>query len=592
MKQFQIAYKNDKSFHEELEKINQWRRANRSYTTLFRIYSNDMDLEHIKHICDILDEEMPDALYIGSTTHANILDGALENADIILSCTVFEYETTQVKVLQFPFSEENAIDVAHKLKEYCDANPWVGSVEMHITMMGMAEREFCDKLSTLRRDIQVVGGIACGPNLNDVETAVFSKEGGFLRHGIVFLVLGGSDFYTYSTYISGWKPLRRKFKVTKAKGEVICELDGEPAFNIYQRFLNIDKYNENLALNTLEFPLLVDYKGIDVLRCLLAVNDDDSIAMLCEMEEGSDVRLAYGDPEMILNSIREDGQNIADFRPEVIQTFSCSARKAFWGKDNVSGETLLFNNVAPTSGFYTGGEILRIDGDVRTFNITLVLAAMREGEPKNSNVVNLNDATLGETESTRITLIRRFISFIEASTADFEELNRKLAIASITDGLTRLYNRSEIERRIRSELEESSHGETPVNLSLIMIDIDDFKSINDIYGHREGDSVIIAMADVLRNAAACVQDSSVGRWGGEEFMVLLPDSDVNEAAELAEKICTEFEAVSYDTAGSQTASIGVVQAKDGENTDALYSRVDKALYVAKAKGKNQVVKLD
>ena len=591
MKQFQITYENDKSFCDELEKINLWCSTNPSNAVLFRIYSDDMNLDHIRHVCGILDEKMPDALYFGCTTHANILDGELVKANIMLTCTIFEYETTKVEVMQMPFSEENAKEVVHEIRDYTNANTWVSSIEMHVTMMGMSDREFCDEMSTLRHDIQMVGGIACGPNLNDMETAVFSKGNGFLRQGIVFLLLGGSDFHTYNTYISGWKPLRRKFKVTKTQGKVICELDGEPAFNIYHRFLNIDKDNENLALNTLEFPLLMDYNGIDVLRCLFSVNPDNSIIMICEVEEGSDVRLAYGDPEMILKSIREDGQNVANFRPEVIQTFSCSARKSFWGEDNVSDETILFNNVAPTSGFYTGGEILRIDGDVRTFNITLVLAAMREGEPKDSEIVNLNDATLGDTESSRITLIRRFISFIEASTADFEELNRRLAITSITDGLTKLYNRSEIERRIRSEIESRSQEEIG-DLSLIMIDIDDFKKINDVYGHKEGDNVIISISDVLRSVLGGIDSSSIGRWGGEEFMVLLPKNGINKASELAEKIRAEFAAMPQELSGCQTVSIGVAQAKRGEDADALYNRVDNALYTAKANGKNQIVRLD
>ena len=591
MKQFQMTYENDESFFEELEKINHWRSVNPSYTTLFRIYSSDMDMKHIKHVCDILDEKMPDALYLGCTTNANILEGKLANAKIVLSCTIFEYETTQVKVLQFPFLEENAKEVAHALKEYTDANTWVSSVEVHVTMLGMSDREFCGEMSTLRSDIQVVGGVACGPNLHDIETSVFSKGNDLSRQGIVFLLIGGSDFHTYSTYVSGWKPLRRKFNVTKAKGRVIYELDGEPAFNIYHRFLSIDKDNENLALNTLEFPILMDYNGIDVLRCLYCVNDDDSIVMLCEMDEGSDVRLAYGDPEMIINSIRKDGQNIADFRPEVIQTFSCSGRRSFWGDESVSDETLLFNDIAPVSGFYTGGELLRIDGDLRTFNITLVLVAMREGEPKNDNIVNLYDATLGDTESDRITLIRRFISFIEASTADFEELNKKLAIASITDGLTSLYNRAEIEGRIRSEMEHTQ-GDASGGLSLIMIDIDNFKRINDVYGHKEGDRVIIALSDVLRKVTSDIPSSYTGRWGGEEFMVLLPSSEINEAIELAEKLRMEFEAIFHEAAGHQTVSIGVTHVRNSEDADALYSRVDKALYMAKANGKNQVIRLD
>ena len=102
--------------------------------------------------------------------------------------------------------------------------------------------------------------------------------------------------------------------------------------------------------------------------------------------------------------------------------------------------------------------------------------------------------------------------------------------------------------------------------------------------------MIQALADVLRNTTTGVHSCSLGRWGGEEFMILLSDSNMDDAAALAEKIRLAFASVSYETAGCQTVSIGVTQAKD-ENADALYNRVDKALYMAKAAGKNQVVML-
>ena len=128
MKQFQICYKEDEGFIEKLKEIKQWCASHSAYVTIFRIYSEDMDLEHIQHICDCLDDEMPDALYLGCTTNANIMDGALSDTKIILTCTIFEYETTQAKILQLPFSEENAEQDVAELKKCCDANPWVQAV--------------------------------------------------------------------------------------------------------------------------------------------------------------------------------------------------------------------------------------------------------------------------------------------------------------------------------------------------------------------------------------------------------------------------------------------------------------------------------
>ena len=258
MKQFQIAYEDDETLLKELDGIRQWQAANPSYTTLFRIYSDDMDLSHIKHVCDILDEQMPDALYFGCTSHANILNGTWEKAHIILSCTIFEYETTQVKVLQLPLLEREVKQTVSTLKACIDENPWVSAVEMHAAMLGMSVRRFCDEMSTLPECIQVFGGGAYNPSMDETTaTVVFSKGHNFDGKGIIFLLLGGSDLHTYSTMISGWKPLRRHFKITKSHREVLHELDGKPAFDIYQRFLNIES-SDNLIANTLEFPLFMD----------------------------------------------------------------------------------------------------------------------------------------------------------------------------------------------------------------------------------------------------------------------------------------------------------------------------------------------
>ena len=593
MKQFQIAYRGDEGFCQELEAISRWRAEHPSYATLFRIYSDDMDPQHVRHVCDILDERMPDALYLGCTTHANIQNGALQREHIILSCTVFEYESTQVKILQFPFTEANAKAVVDELRDFCNLNPWVKAVEMHVNMLGVSMREFCDEMTELRPDIQVFGGGSYNPNMDDETTRVFSKGNGMTDHGIVFLLMGGEDFNAYSTMIAGWKPLTRKFRVTRAAGSLLYELDGEPALSVYHRLLNITR-SDNLISNTLEVPLFMDYKGVPVLRCPLGVTDEDALVMATEVPEGTDVRIAYGDPETILANIRKDGQKLADFQPEVIQTFSCAARRAFWGDENISDETTLLDTIAPTSGFYTSGEFLRTEGEMRNFNITLVLTGMREGQPRDGKIVNLYDTKLDNIESQeRIPLIRRFVSFIEATTRELERSNRELEIAnkklaytSVTDGLTGLYNRGEIERGIKNALGDGNA------LSLIMLDLDNFKRVNDTYGHGEGDQVIIALSDVLRRVLSETPGVSIGRWGGEEFMVLLHGVAADEATELAERIRATFADVSYETAPTQTVSIGVTQLQPNEDFDTLCSRVDKALYIGKANGKNQVVRLD
>ena len=585
MKQFQLIYENDERFLNKLEEIKQWCESNAAYRLVFRIYSEDMEKEHIAHVCNLLDENMPDALYLGCTSNANILDGALTESAISLTCTVFEDQFTQVKLLQYPFTEENYKDAVDDLKRHCEENPWVNSIEMHATIMNMSMKGYCDEMSTLRKDIQVFGGGAFNPDMDDETAYVFSKGNGFSQHGIIFLLLGGENFHAYSTFISGWKPLKRRFRITRADKEVLYELDGKPAFEVYQKYLNIEK-NDNFFSNTLEFPLFLEREGVNILRCPLAANDDNSLVMSSDMEENAFVNIAYGDPDTILNSIMQDGQKIADFQPEVIQTFSCAARRAFWGDLNISKETVMFKDVAPTAGFYTHGEFLRMDGNMLNFNVTLVIVAMREGDPAGEKI-DFCVPTFQKLD--KIPMIWRFVSFIEASTAELEAMNQMLLLAAITDGLTRLYNRAEIERRIHKALERAEGEPGDCRMHLIMLDIDNFKTVNDVYGHREGDEVIIALSNILKNVTNDLPQASAGRWGGEEFMVLLEGNSTDEVMATAEKIRESFSVVAFKSAGYQTVSVGVTQMQNNETADKMCNRVDNALYMAKETGKNRVV---
>jgi hypothetical protein len=173
---------------------------------------------------------------------------------------------------------------------------------------------------------------------------------------------------------------------------------------------------------------------------------------------------------------------------------------------------------------------------------------------------------------------------------EHEILKQKLKSAASIDGLTGLYNRSEIQSRIELELVRvKKYGE---KLSLIMLDIDNFKQVNDTYGHKEGDVVIIALAKLLKSRQTAYEKCySAGRWGGEEFMLLLYDTEESAAAHIAELIRKCFANTAFANVAFQTVSLGVTQAREDDTLDTLCIRVDSALYKAKKSGKNCVVVL-
>jgi len=153
------------------------------------------------------------------------------------------------------------------------------------------------------------------------------------------------------------------------------------------------------------------------------------------------------------------------------------------------------------------------------------------------------------------------------------------------DTLTKLFNRDKFNEVLLKGLALSDESDTAV--SLIFIDIDYFKTVNDTYGHDEGDKVLIGLAEVLLSTVR--QADFVARWGGEEFIVIMHSANSEQAAKVAEKLRVKFESYTFENVGNQTMSSGVTEYINGEDKEKLLKRVDEALYEAKNSGRNRVV---
>lgn len=574
MKQFQFEYNSYEQFRNELIKIKQWKSSHVISKIVFKVYSTELKSDVFIKMFQTIDDILPEALYLGCSTFGNIIDGGMSKSDIIIICTIFEYPSTKIKILQYDFDDSNLID---KLIEEVDDNPWVSAVEFLVTMRGHSMTKLCERMSEIREGISIFGGGAFAPDINSDEACVYSKSKGYSDDGIVFMFLGGEDLQVDSMYITGWKPLGREFHVTSADGCVLKTLDNKPAYDAYYKYLHI-KNDENFFANTLEFPFIYSHNGIDILRAPVSSNDDGSLVMTSDMNENVNARIAYGDPWTILASVNQGGERVRAFQPEVIHIFSCAARKTFWGDDEACKETMPFQSIAPTSGFFTSAEFLRTGKFLNQHNVTLVIASMREGAKPQSH----DDFIMQEESfSGKVSMINRLATFIEAATEELEETNRKLALAVVTDGMTRLLNRAEISRLIN----EAAENNEP-DLCLAMLDIDNFKSVNDTYGHSEGDNVIIALSDILRDVSEKNDNVYAGRWGGEEFMIMFKGYELDKAVSMAENIRERFAEAKFRKSENKTVSIGVTAVKNGESADDAFLRVDNALYLSKEKGKN------
>jgi diguanylate cyclase (GGDEF)-like protein len=171
-------------------------------------------------------------------------------------------------------------------------------------------------------------------------------------------------------------------------------------------------------------------------------------------------------------------------------------------------------------------------------------------------------------------------------TAVRQDITDKKTIEKIStmDRLTQLHNRLKLDDSLAFESARALRYDEP--LSIILIDIDRFKSINDAHGHLAGDKVLKAIADLIRSDTRVCDIA--GRWGGEEFLIICPSTNSNGAHQVAEKLRCRFEERAIAPAGNITCSVGIATLVPGESTNDLVGRADKALYQAKRRGRNRV----
>ena len=583
MKQFQITYRGKETFRET---VSEWKTRQGSGSVLIHLFSDGAEEKDIRTACAVIDEIIPEAEYVGSSASGCIFDGGVSTEKLVVSCTVFEKPDSFAHPKFFPVNGGDTSLFRAGLRECMENLRDVKAIEVITTIDTVPIREVCKIIQQeIPENIPVWGGGAFGDNT--FKAFLFAKDESFQSAGVLMTFIGGAEFHIQYAYVSGWKPLGYPMKITKADGYVLHELDGYPAYQIYQHYLSIPN-DDHIFYNALEFPFAVEHDGRTLLRHALACDENGALTMSTRIPEGSILHVTYGDPETIMRDVMQCAEKINQFSPEVISVFDCFGRKTFWGGKEASREIVPFHRIAPTYGFCTSGELIRWEGCMDHHNLTLVIAGMREGEASGQKEAVIQKEA-GNNEST-MSMINRLANFINTATAEVIEANDRLSQMAITDQLTKLYNRGEIQRRITQRVEENRQDPEGENATcLVMIDLDDFKHINDTYGHQEGDQVLIGLSGLISRAVRKLnKDAPAGRWGGEEFMIMLPGMTEEAAAAFAEEIRTETGKLEFEKCSRISASFGVARALPGEDPDSLVARVDAALYRAKAAGKNTV----
>lgn len=182
-------------------------------------------------------------------------------------------------------------------------------------------------------------------------------------------------------------------------------------------------------------------------------------------------------------------------------------------------------------------------------------------------------------------IMRKFHNELQEINAILESKSKYYENLAAKDPLTELFNRYKFTELFTSKLDSMKQSDSA--MSLIMLDIDYFKKINDQFGHNLGDSVLIEVADILKKKTR--QSDVICRWGGEEFLILLPTAQLEQAQLIAEGIREKIKQIELLKSHSISASFGVTQLRLEDTLEQLVGRADNALYKAKRNGRDQVI---
>ncbi len=551
---------------------------------LVQIFSGRIDTSWIESLALQIRKSLPQAIVAGVSSSGEITEGNIQTGTTVLSLLSFSSTNLHSSFLECRRGEEYATGEVVG-RTFSELNHLQG-----LLLLAPPTNLDCvrllDGINALLPEVTLFGGGA-GTEEKSGKSFIFNTENTF-ESGVLAIGFQSETLHIATDLFFGWEGLGPRMTLTDVEDNRICTIDNQPAFNVYSRYLSIEPGEE---LFLLEFPLLVERDGQILARNPVTCDADGAVSLVADVYSGESARLGYLDIDTVMEDTRGTVAVLEAFQPEAILLYSCVCRR-FFLQQETKLETRPFQKLAPVAGFFTYGEFIRLGGKPQLLNSSQVVVAMREGDKRGSaesDRVKVNDD--GDRYRMRhIRITSRLFQFIDALTEEVEEANRLLQHEAEHDALTGAYNRHRLEGDLLEELSRAKRYDHP--LSLVMFDIDHFKRINDDLGHITGDHVLKEVArsvwELLR------KHDAIFRYGGEEFLLLLPETDLQGALAVAEKARATVEALSLSLNGKSlpgiTVSFGVATApQHGKTVDLLLQVVDSALYRAKQEGRNRVV---
>lgn len=269
-------------------------------------------------------------------------------------------------------------------------------------------------------------------------------------------------------------------------------------------------------------------------------------------------------------------------------TFTDPIEALDWCAENIPDLVMLDYLMPEMDGTEFLNHFRNIDG-LRDIPVVVITAAEQKEALYSALEAGANDFLRKPVDDLELIARANNMLQLRARQLELAEANDRLLVLATTDSLTGLANRRHFLEKLQEEISRSQRYGRP--FSVAMVDADHFKSVNDTYGHDIGDKVLQRLSNLMTGAARDVD--CVGRLGGEEFAILLPETAVEGAKVFCERLLAHIREAEVDTGGEPlrfTVSIGLTEVCQGETkTDVILNRADEALYEAKEGGRDRVV---
>ncbi len=588
MKQYRFIISEKLSFNDMINKILSLPEYIMGQRALLQLVEPDCIPEDIQKDLDLIKAGLPNVTLIGMTSH-----GAMSLSTHSVEypvCSLMFFEKSDFDLNIYDCHDQTPAEAGEKFKKKLAELIDVKGVLMMSSDIRLGPECFIDKIDEYDHKLIVFGALAGTKNMGNDKSLIYA-DGRIYDRAILAVALYGKELQLSPTYNLGFVSLGKELTITKSDDTgVVYEINNKPAFNIYRDHLGIEM-NAFFFENTSSFPFMMRQNGNDLARVALDYGEDGSLLFAVDIPEGTAVSLGYATDDYLLSVSEKSAEKLFYTCPEAILIYACMSRRLLLGDELAELEFDFFENTLPTSTWAHGyGEILHAKGLRGFLNASLVAVGMREGplppaEERPAYVpLNLDKRDVNTRLDGSVPLATRLVTFLESTTKDLREANEKLFKIASVDELTQIYNRRTLNHFMTQYVESISSLH---NVAVFLVDIDHFKSINDTYGHDVGDMILREGVDRIK--AYITQKDILGRWGGEEFILISPRTDKEKALQIAETIRKAVEDMEVDKVGHMTISCGVSMVMEDDTPEAVFKRVDEALYEAKESGRNRVV---